>query len=212
MKNIIFYAPPAAGKGTQCDLLAEKYGYKTLSIGQVLRDARNPETEVGRIIIETQDKGVLTPDDIVAKALKEEITKYEGHPIVLDGYPRNIDQAMIVDSFLTNYILINISVDRDVAFKRITGRRTCKECSKAYNVYYPDMAPKTENVCDACGGSLLIRDDDNENSFNVRFDVYEQNAPQIKAYFKERNLLREIKSGNTKYDTFAAIEAILNEA
>lgn len=211
MKNIVFYAPPAAGKGTQCNMLADNFGYKTLSIGQVLRNARNPETEVGRIIIETQDKGILTPDNIVAEALSEEIKKYAGSPIILDGYPRNINQAKVLDNYLDNYIVININIERQIAFERITGRRSCEKCNKIYNIYTPGMIPKEEGKCDICGEPFIIRDDDNEQAFNVRFDIYEQNAPEIKAFYQEKGLLREVEAKNDKNEVFAQIKDILSK-
>lgn len=210
MKNIVLYAPPAAGKGTQCNFLAEKYGYKILSIGQVLRNARNPETEVGRIIIETQDKGILTPDNIVAEALKNEFEKYGDAPLILEGYPRNLDQAKLLCEIFSDFIVINIDIDRQEAYERITGRLSCDKCNKIYNKYTEGMIPKVEGKCDICGDDLIVRDDDNEESFNVRFDIYEENAPKIKEYFREKGILREMRSGETKEITFSRIEEIIN--
>lgn len=211
MKNIVFYAPPAAGKGTQCNYLSDKYGYEVLSIGQVLRNNRNPETEVGRTIIETQDKGILTPDNIVLEALKLELAKYEGKPVIMDGYPRNINQAKLLNTIFENYIVININVDRQEAYERSCGRISCDKCNKVYSKYLESMFPKTPGKCDICGEDLIDRDDDNETAFNRRFDVYEENAPEVKAYFKELGLLREIKAGETKEETSEMIENILKE-
>jgi len=211
MKNIVLYAPPAAGKGTQCELLIQKHGYEVISIGQVLRNQRNPETEIGRIIIQTQDEGILTPDDIVAKALQEELKKYENKPIVVEGYPRNINQAILLDTIIDNYIVINLDIERDVAMKRTLGRVSCKGCNKIYNVFFDDMSPRVEGVCDICGMQLDNRSDDNESSFNVRFDVYETNAPAILDFYRKKGILYIVDSNESKDYTSKQIEDILSE-
>ncbi len=209
MKNIVLYAPPAAGKGTLCEFLINNYSYEVVSIGQVLRNARNPETEIGRKIIETQDKGILTPDDIVAEALKNELKKYQNSNIVIEGYPRNIEQAKLLDSILDDYIAINLSISREAAKRRTLGRITCKGCNKIYNIYDPNMTPKVENVCDNCGESLEIRTDDNENSFNVRYDVYEENSPQILEFYKNKNNLFIVSAERTLEEIFKDVTEIL---
>lgn len=211
MINIVLYAPPAAGKGTQCELLVEKYGYNVVSIGQVLRNQRNPQTEIGRIIIETQDKGILTPDDIVAKALQEELRKYDQCPIIIEGYPRNIDQAKLLDTILDNYIVINLNIDRETAMKRTLGRVSCKSCNKIYNIYFESMCPKVNNICDICGEKLVNRSDDNEKSFNVRFDTYENNAPAIIEFYKNKGILYTVDSSVSKEYTNEQIKKILSE-
>ncbi len=211
MKNIVLYAPPAAGKGTECEYLRKEYGYEILSIGQVLRNNRSMDTEIGRKIIETQDKGILTPDDIVAEALKNELKKLDGKSIIVDGYPRNINQAKLLDTVLDNYIVINLYVDRQIAMKRTLGRLSCPKCGKIYNLYFEDMKPSREGICDVCGERLEGRSDDNENSFNVRFDVYEENEPQIINYYEDKGILYRINGGLGKENTHKEVQSILNE-
>ena len=211
MKNIVLYAPPAAGKGTQCELLVQENGYEVISIGQVLRNARTPETEIGRIIIETQDKGILTPDDIVAKALQSELQKYQNKKIVIEGYPRNIDQAKLLDTILDNYIVINLDIERDIAMKRTLGRVNCSGCHKIYNNYFPEMKSKIDGICDICGEKLESRSDDNEKSFAVRFDVYETNAPAILKYYSEKGILYKVDSSISKENTRNQVKKILSE-
>ena len=211
MKNIVLYAPPNAGKGTQCEYLVKKYGYEVLSTGQVLRNNRSPETEIGRIIIETQDSGVLTPDDIVAEALKNEIKKYEGKPVIIDGYPRNISQAELLDTILDNYIVINLYVDRDIAIKRGLGRLNCPGCGKIFNKFFEETKPKQENICDICGSSLEARADDTEASLNKRFDVYEENAKNVLKYYEDKNILYKVNAGISKEYTNEEVEKILSE-
>lgn len=209
MKNIVLYAPPAAGKGTECELLVKDFGYEVISIGQVLRNARNPETEVGRAIIETQDKGILTPDNIVAEALKAELDKLKGKNLVIEGYPRNIAQAKLLDTIFDNYIAININVERELAMKRTLGRVTCGNCNKLYNINFPDSTPKVEGICDVCGAKLELRSDDKEAAFNVRFDVYEENAPQILDFYKEKGILYIVDGSLGRDNTHKTIKKIL---
>ena len=211
MKNIVLYSPPAAGKGTLCEFLKSEYGYEVLSIGQVLRNNRSMDTEIGRKIIETQDKGILTPDPIVAEALKNELNKFEGKNIVIEGYPRNIDQAKMLDTIFDNYIVINLAVSRKIAMERTLGRVSCNKCGKIYNIFVDNMKPKTENICDVCGETLEIRSDDNENSFNVRYDIYEQNSPYILEFYKNKGILNIVNAENSKEIIASDVKRILGE-
>ncbi len=210
-KNIILYAPPAAGKGTICEDLQKVYGYEVISIGQVLRNARDPKTEVGQKIITCQDQGILVPDDIVGIALQAELKKFQDKPFVLDGYPRNIDQAHVLDNILTNYIVINLNVDRELAGKRTLGRATCTGCGKIYNIYFEEKKPKQEGICDVCNSTLDVRQDDNANAFKVRFDIYENNAPEILDYFEKKGVLYKVDAGHSSEVTRQQVDKILEE-
>ena len=211
MKNIVLYSPPAAGKGTLCEFLKSEYGYEVLSIGQVLRNNRSMDTEVGRKIIETQDKGILTPDPIVAEALKNELKKFEGKNIVIEGYPRNINQAKMLDTIFDNYVVINLAVSRKVAMERTLGRVSCKKCGKIYDIFNDSMKPKIENICDVCGETLEIRSDDNENSFNVRYDIYEQNSPSILDFYESKGILNIVNAENSKEIIANDVKNVLGE-
>ena len=210
MRNLVLYAPPAAGKGTICEKLEQDYGYSVISIGQVLRNNRNPETEIGKIIIKTQDEGILTPDDIVAKALALELEKYEGKPIVLEGYPRNIKQAKALDNILKDYGVIVLQITREEGKKRALGRVTCSNCHKIYNIYDEVLSPKKEGVCDNCGAKLDIRSDDNEESFNKRFDVFEENAPVIIDYYKEKGILHLVDGNKSQEECYHEVKEIID--
>ena len=211
MTNLVLYAPPAAGKGTLCEFLKKNYNCEIISIGQVLRNARSMDTEVGRIIIETQDKGVLTPDNIVAEALKNELQKIKNKMIVVEGYPRNLDQAKLLDTILDNYIVINLDIKREDAMKRTLGRLTCGGCGKIYSVYNEVMKPKKDGICDICGQELKGRSDDNEKSFHVRFDVYEENAPQILSFYKDKSILYIVDASGSPDNTCKQVLQILGE-
>lgn len=209
MKNIILYAPPAAGKGTQCEFLEKTYGYKVISIGQVLRNNRSMDTEIGRAIIETQDKGILTPDNIVFGALKNELEKLGKSNIVIEGFPRNIDQAKLLDELVDNYIVINLALDRDVAMKRSLGRLNCNKCGHIHNIYFDNMKPTKDGICNNCGATLEVRSDDNADSFNKRFDVYEENKDAILEYYKEKDVLFIVDSNKDKDEISSDIAKLI---
>lgn len=209
MKNIVLYAPPAAGKGTQCEFLKKTFGYKVISIGQVLRNNRSMDTEIGRAIIESQDKGELTPDNIVFGALKNELDKYGKDNIVIEGFPRNIDQAKLLDELVDNYIVINLALDRDVAMKRSLGRLNCNNCGHIHNIYFENMKPIKEGICNNCGSTLNVRSDDNKESFNKRFDVYEENKDSILDYYKDKDILYIVDSNKDKDEISNEIAEII---
>jgi len=210
MKNIILYGAPAAGKGTQCELLVERYGYKHISMGQLFRDL-DDSTEFNRDIHDKISKGILIDDETTSQLLKNELEKLKGTKIVLDGFPRNLNQAKILDSFFENYIVINIDVEERVALERALGRLTCPKCGKIYNIYSNDMAPKNGKVCDLCNVELSGRSDDNEESFKMRFNIYLNNVKSVLDYYDEKKVLYVVQSCEHKEDTFETIDKILKE-
>lgn len=210
MKNIVLYAPPAAGKGTLCESLKLK-GYEVISIGEVLRNARTPDTEIGRTIIEAQDKGMLVPDDIVKEALKEELNRIGDKPIVIEGYPRNIAQAKLLDTVLKNYIVINLAIDKELAKDRTLSRITCSKCGKIYNTKVEEMMPPKNGICPICGNELMSRSDDNEKSFDVRFSVYEENSKEILKFYENKNCLYIVDSSKDKEYTLMQVLKIMGD-
>jgi len=210
LKNIILYGAPAAGKGTQCELLIERYGYEHISMGQLFRDL-DDSTEFGREIHEKISQGILIDDETTSKLLKNKLDELNGKPVVLDGFPRTLNQAKILDTFFDNYIVINIDVEEEVALKRILGRLTCSECGKIYNIYSSEMAPKNGKLCDICGIELTGRSDDNEESFKTRFNIYLNNVKSVLDYYEDKKVLYIVKSCEQKEDTFNSIDNILKE-
>ena len=210
MKNIILYGAPAAGKGTQCELLIERYGYEHISMGQLFRDL-DDSTEFGREIHEKISQGILIDDETTSKLLKNKLDELNGKPVVLDGFPRTLNQAKILDTFFDNYIVINIDVEEEVALKRILGRLTCSKCGKIYNIYSSEMAPKNGKLCDICGIELTGRSDDNEESFKTRFNIYLNNVKSVLDYYEDKKVLYIVKSCEQKEDTFNSIDNILKE-
>ena len=208
MKNIILYGAPAAGKGTQCELLVREYGYKHISMGQLFRDL-DDSTELNREIHEKISKGILIDDETTAKLLQAKLKELGNVAVVLDGFPRTLNQAKILDKFFSNYVVINIEVEEQVALERTLGRVSCPKCSKIYNKY-SEMKPKNANLCDNCNVELQGRSDDNEESFKVRFNTYLNNVQGLLDYYRNQNCLYIIKSHDKKEDTFADVKNILD--
>lgn len=214
MKNIIFIAPPAAGKGTMSEILIEKYGYKHISTGDILREMAKQEDDMGRSLKEMLASGKLVSDDIVYEALKRRLLKGDlENGYILDGFPRNLEQAMEYEKILedTNNnlgVVIYLDTPKDVLEKRITGRRLCRNCGATYNVLTGVNTPKNESVCDKCGGELYQRDDDNTESFNVRYNTFLSKTYPLLDYYEKKNILNRVKSVDID-NTIKDIEAII---
>lgn len=209
MKNIILYGAPAAGKGTQCELLKKHYNYNHISMGQIFRDL-DDSTEFNRKIHEMINEGNLIDDVTTTKLLRNKLESIEVGPIVLDGFPRNLKQAELLDDFFEDYIVINLDIDEDTALKRILGRLNCPSCGKIYNIYFEEMAPRNAEKCDICGVPLIGRKDDNEESFKTRFNIYMNNVKDILKYYQDKNILYRVDSKNAENDIFLKIEKYLN--
>ncbi len=216
MKNIIFIAPPAAGKGTMSEILTSEYGYKHISTGDILRSMAKQEDDFGKNLSEMLSNGSLVPDEIVFEALKRRLLMNDlDNGFILDGFPRNIVQAREYDKILKEInkdlgVVIYLDTPRDVLEKRIIGRRLCKECGATYNVLTGVNAPKVENTCDKCGGELYQRSDDNEESFNTRYETFLEHTYPLVEYYEKENVLHRIKSIDVE-NTMKEIEAIIND-
>ena len=193
MKNIIFIAPPAAGKGTQSNLLKDKYGYVHISTGDMLREIVSSDSELGKVVKNIIDKGNLVSDDLIFKLLKSKLISIKGKPFILDGFPRTLNQALFLDNDLKidNYIVIYLDLSKEDAIKRIDGRLTCS-CGKSYNLNDINLKPKIIDICDNCGNVLVKRNDDNLEAFKIRFDVFLKNNKPLIDYYKNKNKLKVV--------------------
>lgn len=217
MKNIILLAPPAAGKGTQGKLISETYHIPTISIGEIMRASRNPETEIGRIIIECQDNRKLVPLDITLKLMKERINEPDcANGYILDGFPRSIEQAIEYEKMLKEIdkdigVVIFMDIDKDLAFKRTMSRIVCPNCGKTYNLLVPELKPQLENVCDDCHSDLKRRSDDNEETFYKGFNTYMENTFDLIKYYEDKNILRRVtvNENTMPEDLFKQIKEII---
>jgi len=207
MKNIILYGAPAAGKGTQCELLIERYGYNHISTGDLFRNL-DDSTELGKTIKETIAKGNLVDNETTSQLVKSKLDTLNGL-VVLDGFPRNLEQAKMLDEYFRDYVVINLDVEYEEAMKRALGRLNCPKCGEGYNKFNPDMLPKNSNLCDNCNVELMSRDDDNEESFKKRFEIYTNNLEDVLDYYRNKNLLYIVKSVNPE-ETFKNLEGVIN--
>ena len=211
MKNIIFLAPPAGGKGTQSELLCNKYGYVQLSTGDLLREEVKKGNEDLNNIMKS---GALVSDDIIINLISQKISKIENN-FILDGFPRDIDQAEALTEICSNIgksinYVIAFNIDKDLAKKRIIGRLTCPKCNRIYNSLIEESNPKNKNLCDDCNIELFKRIDDNEESFEKRYNTYLKLTMPLIEYYKKRGILFEIDSSKSKNEIFKQIEEIIN--
>src|SRR4030042_1321023 len=211
--RLVFLGAPGAGKGTQAKKLVDKYKIPQISTGDILRAAVAAGTPLGKEAKSYMDKGELVPDSVVIGLVKERIAQDDCKKgYILDGFPRNTAQAETLDKVLAEMgspldTALLVDVDKDVLMKRLTGRRTCKNCQQMYNVYF--SAPQKEGVCDKCGGSLFQRDDDKEETIKKRLDVYDTQTAPLFDYYKERGILKSVKGTGSIDEIFKNVCTIL---
>lgn len=215
--NIILLAPPAAGKGTQAELLTEEYKLNHISTGDLLREASQEQNEFGNKLKTIMESGNLVSDETVLEVLNRYLDKTDNFNLLLDGFPRNIYQAEKLDELLKSkgskidYVFL-LNVDKDTLLYRITGRRLCKSCGAIYNVNIDPLKPKIDSICDKCGNSLIARKDDNKETFEIRYQEYEKQTKPLIDYYLRQNNLYEIDSSISKEDTFKQIKSIFEQS
>lgn len=213
--NVVFIAPPAAGKGTQATLLRDYYNFYHISTGDVLREIAETNTPLGCEIKALIDNGKLVSDELMAKLLKEKIGSLgnvEG--IIFDGFPRTLEQAHMLDEILNEVGMkvnkvIYFDIDKDTAMKRALGRVTCKDCGEIYNTYFDTFLK--EDKCSKCGGKLEKRMDDTEEKFSNRFDTYLEKTKPLIDYYTNLNLLETVNCSDSKDNIFNKIKFIIEK-
>lgn len=215
MKSIILVAPPAAGKGTQSSLLCEKYGFIHISTGDLIREAIKKNDEMSEYLNSQIASGKLVSDDIILKLLGSKLEEVEAAGYILDGFPRNVNQAIEYDNLLKSMnqsisCVIYLSVDEQLAQKRIVGRISCPKCGRVYNELIEENQPKVEGMCDDCQVALEKRNDDNQETFKVRFETYQEQTAPLIDYYKDKNVLYEVDSTLPTNEVFKKIESIVD--
>jgi len=194
--KLILLGPPGAGKGTQAKMLTDLYGIPQISTGDILRAAVKEGTPMGLKAKSCMDAGELVPDEVVVGIVRERLQKDDCKPgFILDGFPRTVPQADALAETLAQLdkaldAVISLDVDIEALVERLTGRRTCKGCGRGFHVRFDP--PKQSGVCDACGGELMQRDDDQETTIRKRLDVYREQTEPLVAYYRTAGLLRTV--------------------
>ncbi|MFZ5532674.1 MAG: adenylate kinase [Pseudomonadota bacterium] len=194
--RIVLLGAPGSGKGTQAKLLMERFGVPQISTGDLLRAAVAAQSPLGLKAKAAMDAGELVSDEIVLGMIRERLAEPDAKPgFILDGFPRNGAQAAALDALLAELgqdidRAVHIQVAFDELLKRLTGRRTCTQCGALYNVYF--SPPRQVGVCDRCGGVLMHRDDDNEQTISRRLRVYEEQTQPLIDYYQAQGKLAAV--------------------
>jgi adenylate kinase len=213
--RIIMLGAPGAGKGTQASMISEKYGILQISTGDILRAAVREGTQLGIEAKKYMDRGELVPDEIVIGIVRERIVQDDCKKgFILDGFPRTVVQAEALDRMLEELgisidYVINIDVPEEEIIKRLSGRRTCRNCQAMYHVIF--NPPKKEGVCDKCGGELYQRDDDKEETIRARLEVYKKQTAPLIEYYSKRGKLVNIDGRKGINEIFTEIVNVLEK-
>jgi adenylate kinase len=212
--NLILLGPPGAGKGTQAERISRLYGIPQISTGDMLREAVREGTPLGRKAKSYMDSGALVPDEVVIGIVEERIQQDDCRGgFMLDGFPRTTAQAQALDDMLEKKGLkldhvVCIEVDTEELVRRLSGRRTCRNCMAPYHVEF--NPPKVDGVCDRCGSELYQRDDDKEEAIRNRLKTYEAQTAPLISYYTERGLLRTVEGKGSVEEVFRRIQEILD--
>ena len=209
--KLVLLGAPGAGKGTQAEVISEKYNIPTISTGNIIRAALKNGTEMGLKAKAYIDSGRLVPDDVVIGIIKERLSEADcQNGFILDGFPRTIPQAEALDN-------MNIAIDKALSLevadreivKRMSGRRVCEKCGCSYHMEY--KKPATDGICDACGGALVTRKDDEPDTVIDRLDIYHKTTEPLKSYYKNQGKLIIVEGQPEVEDTTKFVLAALSE-
>ena len=214
--RIVLLGAPGSGKGTQARFLAERYNIPQIATGDLLREAVASGSALGRQAKMAMDAGHLVGDDVVLSIIQERILRSDTrNGFILDGFPRSLAQAEALDQLLGSVgrpldLALLLAVDVDALLQRLVGRRTCLSCGQVYNVYY--SPPHIDGRCDACGGRLRHRADDNEETIGNRLRVYEAQTFPVIDYYKEQGKLRTVQGVGEIADISRAMRKVVDDA
>jgi adenylate kinase len=214
--NIILMGPPAAGKGTQSELICKKYGIAHISTGDMFRSAIANKTELGLKAQSFISKGQLVPDEVTVGLVRDRLKNPDCKKgFLLDGFPRTIPQADSLENMLKedkmglSSVILLVADDNEL-IDRISSRRVCPKCGASYNL--KSKKPLKDNICDTCGSALIQRPDDCASSFKVRLDDYHKKTYPLVDYYKGKGLLREVNALQDINDVFKDVQKVLDEA
>ncbi|HBU12105.1 MAG TPA: adenylate kinase [Clostridiales bacterium] len=186
--NVVFLGPPGSGKGTMAERVSVRLGLAHISTGDMLRAEIKQGSELGTLAKSYIDKGALVPDEVIIDMMKERFTKDDAKGgVLLDGFPRTVAQAQALDAIAAMDACINLEVQAQVIIDRVLARRVCNECGAVHST-------KTHegNACTVCGGALVTRADDNEETIRQRFSVYEEQTAPLIEYYRGKGILHAV--------------------
>ena len=199
--KIILLGAPGAGKGTQAEVICNRYNIPAISTGNIIREALKTGTEMGLKAKSYMESGALVPDEVVIGIIKERIVKDDCKDgFILDGIPRTIPQAEALDKMgIVIDKVIDIEVPDEKIINRMSGRRVCEKCGASYHLEY--KKPKVEGICDACSGTLIQRKDDHPDTVKSRLDVYHSETEPLKDYYEKQGKLTVVEGQEEIEDT-----------
>ena len=212
--KIIMLGAPGAGKGTQAKMIAEKYGIPHISTGDIFRSNIKDGTELGMEAKKYMDQGLLVPDELTVKILLDRVARANcRNGYVLDGFPRTIPQAEVLDQALEKIgdqidFAVNVSVPDENIVKRMSGRRACVGCGATYHIEH--IPPKKEGICDTCGMELILREDDKPETVQNRLNVYHSQTQPLIEFYQKKGILQTVDGTVDMKAVFDAIVAILS--
>ncbi len=213
MRGIILLGAPGSGKGTQAKKLTVSFSIPQISTGDMLREAVKSGTEMGRQAKGFMDQGGLVPDEVVIGIVKDRLREKDcDGGFILDGFPRTIPQAQALDRVLKELgkkisTILSLEVDEEEILARLSGRRTCSGCGAMYHVRF--NPPKAEGRCDKCGGTLLQRDDDREETVRARLGNYKKSTEPLIDFYKGTGKLHVIRASGDIDAIFEQISKLL---
>ena len=211
--KIVMLGAPGAGKGTQAKMIAAKYNIPHISTGDIFRANIKNGTELGKKAKTFMDQGMLVPDELTLELIMDRFAQADcANGYVLDGFPRTIPQAEALTKALSDKndkldFAINVEVPDENIVNRMSGRRACLACGGTYHIKYNPT--RKEGICDACGGELVLRDDDKPETVAKRLDVYHSQTQPLIDYYAGQNILKEVDGTKDVAEVFADIEKIL---
>jgi adenylate kinase len=202
--HVLLLGAPGAGKGTQASRIVDGYGVDHITTGDALRANKDMETEYGTPR-EYMEAGELVPDPVVNEIVTAALEDADGY--VLDGYPRNLDQAEFLEEATELDAILYFAVDDEELVRRLTGRRVCEECGANYHVDFDP--PEEAGVCDECGGQLIQREDDTEETARERLRVFEENTAPVVEHYRDHEGFAEIDGEQTPDEVWDDVRDVI---
>jgi len=194
--NLVLIGPQGSGKGTQAEKLVDQFNLAYVSMGNLLRALKATDSPLAQKVASYIDKGLLVPDEVIVEVLNNHLSaigRLDG--IIFDGFPRVVSQAEYFEKFLSEKnqkidMVIYLTLDKNEIIKRLTNRRTCRQCGRVYNLL--TNPPKKEGICDVCGGELIVRDDETPQAIENRLKEFEEKTLPVVEYYRQKGILEEV--------------------